>query len=61
MIDREYDIVSIKLGYPKKGSDDGKTLYFKWNGVDIKEITHEIFDNKTQPVYAINLSEPIKI
>jgi hypothetical protein len=57
--DRNYDRVVIKLGYPPKDNQDGKVLYFKWKGYTVKEITHEIFDNETQNVYAIDLSEQI--
>lgn len=57
LVDRHYDVIVVKLGYPPKNADDGKVLYFKWNGFKIKEITHEIFDGKTQDVYAIDLSE----
>lgn len=54
---RDYDVVIIKLGYPKKGMDEGKVLYFKWKGFTIKEIEHEVFNGKKQDVYAIDLSE----
>lgn len=56
---RNFDVIIIKLGYPKKGADDEKVLYFKWNGFVEKTIEHEVFDNETVDVYAIDLSEPL--
>lgn len=56
---RNYDIIAIKLGYPKKGFDQDKVIYFKWNGYKEKDITHEIFDDKLLKVFAIDLSERI--
>lgn len=56
---KEFDVVIIKLGYPKKGADEGKVLYFKWNGFVEKTIQHEVFDNETVDVYAIDLTTPL--
>lgn len=58
LVDRKFDVIIIKLGYPKKNDDTGKVLYFKWNGFVEKTIQHEVFDNEIIDVYAIDLSEP---
>ena len=55
---KSFDKVIIKLGYPKNSEMD-KILKFKWNGYQIKEITHREFSNKPIKVYAIQLKERI--
>lgn len=55
-LNKEYDKVIIKMGYPKKG-DKSKEIYFKWNGYIKKKIKHKHFGNKEIEVYAIQLSE----
>lgn len=58
LVNRHFDVVIIKMGYPKKGQDEGKVLYFKWKGYSEKKIKHEVFNDQTVDVYAIDLSEP---
>lgn len=53
---KSFDIIRIALGYPKK-DDPERNIFFKWNGFEMKKITHEIFDNKEKEVFAINLKE----
>lgn len=49
-----YDYIKIVCGYPPK-NDKSKYLWFKWNGYNIFEITHEHFGPDPVNVYAINL------
>lgn len=57
-LSHNYDIILIKLGYPKK-SDKEKILKFKFNGFKIKKIRHKEFGNTDLMVFAIDLSIPI--
>lgn len=57
-LNKEYDKVIIKMGYPKKG-DKTKEMIFKYNGYIKKKIKHKHFGDKEIEVYAIQLSERI--
>jgi hypothetical protein len=53
-----YDEVWITLGYPRHDQAD-RWLGFKWAGVEVKSITHELFGPTPVDVYAIKLTEPL--
>lgn len=57
---KEFDIILIKLGYPKK-DDLSKIIAFKWEGYEIQYLKHEEFENKEQKVFAINLKKRVKL
>lgn len=61
LLNREYRYVIIKLGYPSKEEekDTNKVLIFKWEGFELKRITHKQFDNKEIEVFAIKLNTRI--
>lgn len=60
LINRDYEFIVIKLGYPKK-DDYEKMLFFKWNGFKEKSITHKEFGYDSVEVFAIDLSEKIDL
>ena len=50
----------IKLGYPsKEETNTDKVLIFKWEGFELKKITHKQFNNKEIEVFAIKLNTRI--
>ena len=59
LINKNYDKVIIKLGYPKD-SEKEKILIFNYRGYEIQEILHEHFGKEVVQVYAIKLHEDIK-
>lgn len=58
-LNKTYDKVIIKCGYPKKG-DTSKEIYFQWNGYVKKKIKHKHFGDKEIEVYAIQLNKKFK-
>ena len=52
---REYDIVCICLGYPKK-DDNERRLTFPWQGYTVKTITHPYFGPSPVEVFAIRIN-----
>lgn len=66
LVDRHYDEVWVKCGYPKTGEWD-KILRRKWNGCEIKTAKYEGFDphkgtniSVDIDIYAIDVSEIIE-
>lgn len=59
LIDRDYDVIVIKLGYPKNDEYD-KILYFKWNKYEIIDLIHDEFGKDPVKVFAIDLSESLE-
>lgn len=60
LLNKEYRYIIIKLGYPSKHeTDDNKILIFKWEGFELKNITHKQFENKEVEVFAIKLNTRI--
>ena len=66
LVDREYDTVTLTLGYPKKG-DGERIMTFKYNGyirvrstILGRNIFDNIFNSEDKIVFAINVSERIK-
>lgn len=55
---KKYDKVQITLGYPSS-EEKQKILNFKYNGWEIKKITHKQFGDKPISVYAIKLNEKL--
>jgi len=61
LIDKNYDEIHYKLGYPKK-SDKSKILIFPYNRYkfkNIKNINHELFE-PNQQVFVIALNKAHK-
>lgn len=59
---KNYNMVIIKLGYPKKGeNNEDKVLYFKWEGYEIKDLTHKEFGEQPVQVFAIKLNNKIDV
>lgn len=54
LVNRQYDTVTITLGYPKKG-DAERELTFPYNGYAVKTIKHREFNNAPIDVFAIRL------
>lgn len=54
LLNKEYDEIHIKLGFPKKG-DSLRILIFPWRGFQIKEILHPEFGSKPVKVFSIKL------
>lgn len=54
LVGKEYDTVTITLGYPSKEQID-RIATFKWQGYKRKIITHKHFNNKPVEVFAIRL------
>ncbi len=52
LVDRQYDIVEFRMGYPKNDEID-KILSFKYNGYEIQEICHPFFGPNIVKVFAI--------
>ena len=52
LMNREYDEIHIKCGYPKKG-DMTRTIIKPWNGFTLKKIIHPHFNNEEVTVFAI--------
>ena len=52
LVNRDYDEVHLKLGYPKK-DDLSKILIKPWKGYVVKTIEHPHFGNKELSVFAI--------
>ncbi|HCJ8466369.1 TPA: hypothetical protein NV714_000042 [Escherichia coli] len=60
LLNKEYRYVIIKLGYPsKEETNTDKVLIFKWEGFELKKITHKQFNNKEIEVFAIKLNTRI--
>lgn len=53
-LDKEYDEIHLKLGYPKRG-DASRTIVKKWNGFEVEKIKHEHFGKKAVEVFAIDV------
>lgn len=58
LINREYDFIEIRLGYPKS-DEKNKILKFKWEGFDKIMLQHKEFGDEPVEVFAIKLSERI--
>lgn len=56
LVDREYDYLIIKMGYPKS-DDTNRILKFKYSGYIKKKIIHKEFGNKEVEVYAIKIKK----
>lgn len=56
LINKDYDNIIIKYGYPKK-SDMDKQLSRPWKGYVIQKITHPHFGEKEVTVFAILVNE----
>lgn len=56
---REYDLVTITLGYPKR-DDHSRRISFKWGGVEKHKITHPHFGNIEREVYAIAVDPKLR-
>lgn len=52
LIDRDYDEIHFKLGYPKKGDMD-RTIIVPYKGYEIQTIEHKHFGSKLIEVFAI--------
>lgn len=52
---REYDHVTITLGYPKR-NDTERRLTFPWCGYERETIEHPHFGNSPVEVFAVKLS-----
>jgi hypothetical protein len=52
---REFDSVSIRLGYPK-ASESSKILVRPWRGMELQTITHEFFGPDPVTVFAIRVN-----
>jgi len=55
LINKEYDEIHIKLGYPKKG-DRSRILIRPWRGYIETQITHEHFGCDPVDVFAIHVN-----
>jgi hypothetical protein len=54
LVDREYDIIVLKRGYPKR-DDDARVLVLPYRGYVRKTITHPHFGEAPVEVFAINV------
>ena len=52
LLGREYDLIRISNGYPKKG-DTSKTIERPYKGYKVEKIKHKEFGNVPQNVFAI--------
>ncbi len=52
LIDKDYDEVHFKLGYPK-ADDFDRIIISQYKGFEIQKIKHELFGDKEVEVYAI--------
>jgi len=57
LMNRCYDNILIKKGYPKK-DDKEKILEFKWSGAVKQSLSHPHFGKDCVEVYAIKLEKP---
>lgn len=55
LINKEYDGILIKKGYPKK-DDKSRIIFREWRGYEIEKITHPHFDNKPVKVFGIRVN-----
>ena len=55
---REYDVIHLYCGYPKRG-DVSRLLERKWNGCVKTKIQHPEFGNYQVDVYAIDVSQKV--
>lgn len=58
LIDKHYDLVSFRRGYPKTNSekeviDKSKVIDLPYRGYELQTITHKHFGNKPIKVFAI--------
>lgn len=58
LIDKNYDEVCFKLGYPK-ADDFDKIIIVPYRGFEIQKIKHELFGDKEVEVYAIRTGNKI--
>lgn len=58
LVGRNYDSVTLCLGYPKR-NDDERRITRKWGGYEIKEITHPHFGDKPVKVFAIRVAKEV--
>lgn len=58
LLDRHYDGIVIKRGYPKK-DDKSKIIERPWRGFTIHTIQHEQFGSGPVKVFAIRVNEGI--
>lgn len=59
LINRKYDEIHIKLGYPK-ASDSSRILIRPWKGFERQGIIHEHFNNEFKNVFAIIVNDNAK-
>lgn len=52
LLNRTYDEVHIKSGYPK-ANDSDRIIIRPWKGYEVKKIVHPHFDNNQVEVFAI--------
>lgn len=58
LVGKEFDIIELCLGYPKKGDMD-RIFYRHWNGFTIETITHEEFGPDPVEVFAIDVHSTV--
>ena len=56
LLNKNFNEVIIKLGYPKK-NDLSRQLNFKWNGYVIRSIKHKEFGEQPVKVFCIFLNK----
>lgn len=56
LIGRTYENIILTRGYPRK-DDQSRRLVRRWNGYQIKTITHEHFGPDPVEVFAIDVSK----
>lgn len=54
LVGRDYDTVTITLGYPKRG-DTEREITFQYNGYEAENIRHKHFGDEEVEVFAIIL------
>lgn len=52
---RSFDEIQLHRGYPKRGTP-GRTLYRKWNGLQMESRQHPHFGKDPVEVYAIDVT-----
>ena len=55
LLGREYDLIQISNGYPKKG-DDSRTIERPYKGYKVIKIKHKEFGNVAINVFAIRVN-----